>query len=313
MKPIITIDFVDFWPTLIKTNNYIYNLLSKIYTLEISSKPEVLFYSVYGKKHLEYNCLKILYCAENKRPDFWGCDYALSFDLINHPRHFRWPLYAHHIDLENAWEKLINKKSIEDAYKILHSKSGFCCMVVSNGNAKERIKFYTKLSKYKKIDSGGRFLNNINKSINDKMSFIKNYKFVISFENSSHDGYTTEKIIQPFITNSIPIYWGNKKISLDFNTNSFINANESFDKAIQQIIELDKNEEKYVEMLMQPVFNNNVIPKCCNEYKVLEFLQSAIDKRHHINYVSKSLLRKKIHIINLKKGIINKKIKRIFY
>ena len=49
-------------------------------------------------------------------------------------------------------------------------------------------------------------------SVSNKMDFIKDYKFVISFENSSNPGYTTEKLIEPMLVNSIPIYWGNTEV-----------------------------------------------------------------------------------------------------
>lgn len=311
MKPFITVDFVDFWPSLIKTDNYIFNLLSRVYDIEISSTPDILFYSVYGKKHLQYKCLKILYCAENKRPDFSGCDYALTFDLIDHPRHFRWPLYAHHIDYENAWKTLTKPRTKEECYKILMSKKKFCCMVISNGNAKDRINFYHQLSIYKRVDSGGKYLNNIGQIVPQKMDFIKDYKFVFAFENSSYDGYTTEKIIQPLIAHSIPIYWGNPKINIDFNNKAFINANQSIKKTIEQIIKIDNNDELAIEMLMQPAFNNNIIPDCCNEEKVIEFLKNAIDKRHSIQFVSNNILKKQQHIYHLKTNSFKKKIKRL--
>jgi hypothetical protein len=312
MKPHLTIDFVDFWPTLIKNDNYIYHLLSKVYNIEISSNPQVLFYSVYGKQHLNYNCLRILYCAENRRPDFFGCDYALTFDLIKHPRHFRWPLYAHHIDYENAWATLTKERTVEECYSILQAKKKFCCMVVSNGNAKDRIDFFHELSKYKKVDSGGRYLNNIGVAVENKMQFIKDYKFVFAFENASYPGYTTEKIIQPFIQKSIPIYWGNPNIEIDFNEAAFINANNQTTKQlIEQIIAIDNDDALAVEMLKEPAFCRNEIPYCADEKEVITFLENAIDSRFSIKLVSTNVFAKKIHYFNLKVHSLNKKYKRL--
>ena len=312
MKRTIKIDFADFWPTLVKTDNYIYKLLSRIYNVEISSNPEVLFFSCYGRKHLQYKCLKIFYCAENKRPDFNGCDYALTFDLINHHRHFRWPLYAHHIDFEDAWEKLTKFRTKEECQEILSRKKKFCCMVVSNSNAKDRIDFFYELSKYKQIESGGKYLNNIGGAISNKMDFIKDYKFVFSFENSSYPGYTTEKIIQPFIVNSIPIYWGNPKIDLDFNPKAFLDATKvKSSELIEQIINLDSNDSLAVEMLTEPAFNNNEIPVCSKEEKVIEFLFNAIESRFKIKKVSENSFKEQLHYIHLKKLSFKKKVSRI--
>ena len=40
----------------------------------------------------------------------------------------------------------------------------------------------------------------------------KNYLFTIAIENTSHDHYFTEKIVNPFINNTIPLYWGCKRV-----------------------------------------------------------------------------------------------------
>src|SRR5581483_66282 len=91
--------------------------------------------------------------------------------------------------------------------------------------------------------------------------FISEYKFVISFENKRYPGYLTEKIVEPMLVNSIPIYWGDPMVDNEFNPKSFINVSdfESVDKAIQHIIELDQNDEKYKSYLREPWFANNVL------------------------------------------------------
>jgi hypothetical protein len=39
-----------------------------------------------------------------------------------------------------------------------------------------------------------------------------NYMFTIAIENTSHEHYFTEKIVNPFLYHTIPLYWGCKKI-----------------------------------------------------------------------------------------------------
>ena len=93
--------------------------------------------------------------------------------------------------------------------------------MTSNPYSQKRIGFFKELSKYKKVDSGGKVLNNVGGCVEDKLEFIKDYKFVISFENSAHPGYTTEKIVDPLAMNCIPIYWGNPYVARDFNNKRF--------------------------------------------------------------------------------------------
>ncbi|EIA10421.1 alpha (1,3)-fucosyltransferase [Flavobacterium frigoris PS1] len=129
-------------------------------------------------------------------------------------------------------------------------------MVVSNPKAIKRIEFFNTLSKIKRVDSGGAVLNNVGGRVKDKMEFINDYKFVISFENESQDGYTTEKILEPIFKDCIPIYWGNKWVHEDFNPARFINYHDfnSEEELIQKLIEIDQNFDLGVDMISQAVF-----------------------------------------------------------
>ena len=174
----IKIDFADFWKGFDKKDNYFWHLLSKRFDLELTDQLDFLIYSAYGKMHRKYHCVKIYYTSEKVRPDLWECDFAISFDYGNSERHFRLPLYVLYDDIT----KLTHSKDIET---IILSKSKFCNFLYSNSGAPERIDFFHKLSKYKKVDSGGRVLNNLGYSVQDKLTFIKDYKFTRAFENSS--------------------------------------------------------------------------------------------------------------------------------
>lgn len=258
-KKEIRIDFVDFWPNIDKSNNYFYNLLSGYYSILIDNKnPELIFYSCFGNEHLKYKCKRIYFTGENRRPDFMACDFAFSFDLVSRRNHYRLPLYSLYIDGNNRNDEFETVKTREEMLKIWNNKSKFCCMVVSNPNAAKRLNFYKKLSQFVEVDSGGKVLNNVGGPVMDKMNFIKDYKFVIAFENELQDGYTTEKIIEPIFVDSIPIYWGNKNVGKDFNTKRFINYHD-FDTEtdlIDRLLEIDKNPNLAIDILCQPIFSN---------------------------------------------------------
>lgn len=255
------------------SDNFFTRHLSAKYKVIISDDPDFYFFThaFYGSKnYLKYKCHRIFWSGENIRADWNICDYVIDSDFYeNNPRQKRWPLWA-------LWglERINQRKSFDH----ISDKKKFCCMVVSNPKCKERNEFFHKLSKYKKVDSGGRFLNNIGLPVENKMEFIKDYKFVIAFENSSFPGYTTEKLIEPLIVNSIPIYWGNPVIEKDFNTDSFINIKEvsQFDTAINKIIELDNDDEKYLAMRNEPCFVNHQIPKDFSNESIQQFFDFLI-------------------------------------
>jgi hypothetical protein len=83
------------------------------------------------------------------------------------------------------------------------------------------------------------------------------------------------------LANSIPIYCGNPKIEKNFTTNSFINCNDysSFEKVIKKVIEIDSNDEVYKNILKEPYYKNNKIPKDVYEnnlVKRLKFIKKNI-------------------------------------
>lgn len=275
----IKIKFVDFWKNFDYKKSIIYDCLKDNYEIEISDNPDYLFYSVFGNENLNYDCVKIFYTGENETPDFNLCDYGIGFDYIDFgDRYIRFPIYYE----KNSWEdfnKMINKPklTIDD----INKKENFCTFVYSNGKAsKERTLFFDELSKYKKVLSGGGYMNNIGYRVSDKIKFLETSKFSFAFENSSHLGYTTEKIIQSFAANTIPIYWGDPNISNVFNPKAFINVNNfsSFEEAIKYIKEIDNDDNKYLEIINEnPIINCQSIDEKYIELK--RFLSNIFDQQ----------------------------------
>jgi hypothetical protein len=239
------------------------------------------------------------------RPDFKECDFSLSFDYPDYKnRNLRLPLVRwHHV------ERLFEKKQIE---KIIGSKTKFCCMVVSNPICKERNLFFEKLSSYKKVDSGGKFSNNIGYSVDDKVKFLQDYKFVLAFENSCYPGYTTEKIIAPMFKNSLPVYWGNPNIETDFNPRSFINVHDykSFDEAIEEIIRVDKDDKAYGKYLEQPWFANNQMPDVLELDYLSQKLFEAIESLRETKPVAGKYYNRVYQTVNKQKKRILSRIMR---
>jgi alpha(1,3/1,4) fucosyltransferase len=270
MKKKIKIDFSDFWGGFDKTDNYFYNLLKEEFDVEISSNPDYLFFSLFGNQHQNYKCVKIFYTGENIAPPLGYCQYSFSFDYLDDTRNYRLPHYL----LYDGYYELVRPKVIEESM----STRKFCNFVASNGDCQERNKFVQQLSKYKNVDCGGRWMNNIGGPVSDKRKFQSEYKFSIAFENNAyrpqHPGYTTEKIMEPMTVNSIPIYWGNPNINLEFNTKSFINFYDfnSEKDMIDYIIDLDKDDSKYLEILKQPWFINYNIPETNKIENIKSFL-----------------------------------------
>lgn len=295
VKDILKIQFADYHEGFNPEKNYFVDLLSAKYDLRLSDNPDILIYTGFGRSHVNFRCLKIYWTGENRRPDFNQCDFSFTFDEHSPDgKNYRLPLYAHYPHAYGLGDlSCITNRKTGSAEKdeIRLQKTGFCNMVVSNPRRDKKCEaFFLKLSKYKKVDSGGRYLNNIGRHVPDKLDFIKNYKFTMSFENLSYPGYTTEKIIDPMIVRSIPIYWGNPNIALEFNPESFINLHDyaDFDEAIQRIIQIDQNDELYNSMISAPCFHDDRVPYYLTDNAILERFAEIIDGRKNYTPVSRT-------------------------
>lgn len=199
------------------------------------------------------DAVKIMFYGENLTPNFATCDYAIGFDhLAFGDRYLRLPLYCLRKDYDVV---LASDKSQLDLDALTNRK--FCSFVVSNGRRADpvRTEFFHALCEYKKVDSAGRYLNNMGGGyLEDKRAFVAEYKFNIAFESSCYDGYTTEKIMEPMAVNTIPIYWGNRLLAKDFNPASVINLcdYDSIKDCVEYIAALDTNDELYKDKLREP-------------------------------------------------------------
>ncbi len=250
MRETIKIDFADFWPDFVKTDNYFHNLLARRYDVVVTDDPDFLIFSGYGRTFRRYRCVRIFYTGENRAADFSECDFAITHDYIDHPDHFRLPHWV------VRHPRIAFDKPAVDPAAILRSKSGFCSFVVSNPVGRTRNRFFEKLSRYKQVDSGGRYLNNVGGPVADKFEFTGRYKFNIAFENSSFPGYTTEKLFDPLLVHSVPIYWGDPEVARDFDPACFVSYRDPADedRTIERVIALDRDDDAYMKMLAAPWF-----------------------------------------------------------
>lgn len=272
----IKIKFADFFQGFNLEDNFLLRAMKKNYNVIQCDDPDYLIFSCFGDENLKYDkCIKIFYSGEDVCPDFNLCDYGISFDDIKYEdRYLRYPLFSIW-GMDKAMQKHI---FTEDE---IEAKTEFCNFVVSNGNANPiRLEFFEKLSKYKQVLSGGKFMNNIGGPVVDKAAFQEKFKFTIAFENDMSNGYTSEKILDAFKAKTIPIYWGNKNIVYDFNPKSFINVNDfsSIDEAIDYIKEIDNNDDLFRKILSEPIFENGELPYKFSADALADFFAYIIEQ-----------------------------------
>jgi hypothetical protein len=302
--------FTDFWDVWDMHNNYFVDVLKMDFDVEITpNDPDIIIYSWEGKDFLNYNCIRIYYTPENwLMPKYKECDFSLSFEYWNDKRNLRVPNYL----LYEIHPDQLDKSGL-DILQVIETKKGFCSMVVSNPNTTIRNDFFHKLSKYKKVDSGGGHLNNIGRRVKNKNAFISGYKFNLCFENAQHPGYTTEKLVEAMKCMTIPLYWGNPLIHFEFNTGSFFNCFDylSEDDMIQDIIEHDRDADKYFKKFIKPWFTDGVPNQYFDKNRLRKFLVDIINDKENYTPIAQNTFKRNIyyplgHKVNLLKGIIRK-------
>ncbi len=197
--------------------------------------------------------------------------------------------YLHLLYMNFDINYLINNRSYNNRSNN-NVKDKFCLFIVSNGSCQERNDFFHKLSKYKKVESYGRYLNNMNSTLDmgfasdEYINKIKEYKFMICFENKSSEYYLTEKLINAYYGETIPIYWGCPQTNKWINTDSilYINPeynNEQVDNIINEIKLLDNDDNLYQQKFNQSFFKNNQQPDEFNIDKIKEKVELLINNK----------------------------------
>lgn len=276
----IKIGYVDFWKGMNPETHIFTKILQKHYEVEITlTNPDFVFCSTFGQNYLKYSCPRILYIGEAFTPDFNLYDYAIGFDHMQFgERYLRYPLCV--MDTENMKAAINKVNRTEEDFK---NRKGFCSFVVSSGGGVGDFRnwFFEQLSLYKKVDSGGRFKNNLpdGQPVADKREFQEKYRFSLAFENTSFPGYVTEKIIDAWAAGTIPIYFGDPCITVDFNEKAFIQCKgkEHFEEVLTRIKEIDENEELYLAMVREPIFNqDSPIQQMLNPEYLEQFLLNIV-------------------------------------
>jgi hypothetical protein len=226
-KTIVKIKFINNLNSAEMLNEVLW-LVSDTFEFVVSETPNFLVFGPYGPPPPPGDYVRVGYFCEYMWPNMSVCDWAFGVP------------YAEEVDSERycriEWHGIRPQQLVKDITKIQAQPipPRFCNFIFSN-RVGLREGFFSELSRYKHIDAPGKSMNNQSSLDADypdedrwvrKRKFLSLYKFTIAFENNSALGYNTEKLTDPIMAGSLPIYFGNPQIGRHFNTRSFINAHD---------------------------------------------------------------------------------------
>jgi len=249
----LRVHFCELWSEFVPKYNFFMYLLSWIGAMNNipvildSTTPNLVIYGPlsHGQEKAYPGVSKVWFTGENIQPPK-DDDIVLSlgFQYNTASNYIRLPLWM----LEVNWfggdpVKIANPRpvSVQAATTVdqsmIDKKSKFCAFVATNPNNNNRNVAFHILNNWKPVDSAGRLFCNrpegpIPAGLGGgggelaKVEYYKDYKFVITYENSPGPGYTTEKLFHAKVAGAVPIYWGDPFVDRDFDSTGFINANQ---------------------------------------------------------------------------------------
>lgn len=130
------------------------------------------------------------------------------------------------------------------------SKDKLICWVVSNWNPDHvRVKYYNELTKYIEILTFGQAFGEY---LSDKnlIPTISTCKFYLSFENSIHKDYITEKLYNALLAGSVPVVLGPSRENYEnyIPADSFIHVEDFLSprELADYLLMLNKDTERYL-------------------------------------------------------------------
>ena len=273
-----------------KTKSFNYTILNKIFhELNINNKKytessnfnESIDYDIIitniceRKEYYNSKSLNIIISGESICP---SNIYDISISTITHFNSIKNIYYPY------GYSSLFEHKKSTDNNQYLCKKTNFCAYMYYN-QIPHRIEYFNLFNQYKHVDglgkccnnvdiSNSRFIDNEEQNYNDiAVHIYSSYKFVLAIENNYIPGYFTEKIINPLIANSIPIYWGHPDVFNYINKLRVIYMCdfESNEKLLEYIKWLDSNDEEY-----EKITSNNFFVKGMEPSNIEKILNNVV-------------------------------------
>ncbi|XP_043093633.1 4-galactosyl-N-acetylglucosaminide 3-alpha-L-fucosyltransferase 9-like isoform X2 [Puntigrus tetrazona] len=164
-------------------------------------------------------------------------------DLFNLTSSYRWDS-----DIPVPYGRITYTREEEKKYTI-PKKDRLVCWVVSNYNPDfKRSQYYTELVKSVKVSVYGRQFNN---AVNGEeyTNLVSSCKFYLSFENSIHRDYVTEKLFNALVLGAVPVVLGppRENYELFLPSEAFIHVDDfpSAKELAEHLKLLDQNEDLY--------------------------------------------------------------------
>jgi len=186
-------------------------------------------------------------------------DLAMGFGDIKNEKYVRFPLWIQYLFPPTA-----NKQEVVAVINRInetrYDKTKECALIAGHDKHGTRTMVYEGIKDILQIDSAGRWNNNSQELWqdydNNKIAYLRQFKFNICPENINTNLYVTEKLFEAFLADAIPIYHGSDNMPEPGIVNPeaviFWNPRGSNQIAREQIMRLKEDPNFYKEFMARP-------------------------------------------------------------
>ena len=164
---------------------------------------------------------------------------------------------------------------------IVQPKQKFCAFMYSQ-NHQHRNDWFHRLHTLRHVDALGDACKNVEVAstrcvYNDKETYndiavklYSDYSFVLAIENTWREGYFTEKLINPIMAHSIPLYWGHPSAFEYVNKNRVLYLPDfaTIEDIYTELCRLENSIDAYQEIINQPWYTEKGQPDNVKAYMI---------------------------------------------
>lgn len=266
-RPELSVSYHCFWKEFQAERSFITRALTRRFRVRIEEiGRDVQFYGVFGRAEFASvqgtRPLRVWWSGEAREPSRAIFDLhfgSLPNSLLGERWH-RYPVWLVGLDFEadntapRSVKRLLGPRRPAEGAR-------FCNFLYSNPTSL-RAEFFLRLNARRPVDSLGRLLPGTTEPVADKLAVLGRYRTTIAFESSLSPGYVTEKLVDPLLVGSVPIYWGADEAKQDFNPRAFVFARDfaTLEDLIDHVLALDDSREALAAMVAEPAFAGNRLP-----------------------------------------------------
>lgn len=202
---------------------------------------------------------------------------SIGFDFSDNPKHIRFPFW-----ITWCFEPTAQKSDIVtfvDKYRFAETneRDKFCAFICRTDYFGDRALLADAVERIAPLNYPSGFRHNDDtlktKYSDNKIAYLRSFKFILCPENSNNKGYVTEKIFDAVRAGCVPIYWGNEGAPepeiLNQEAIIFIDVNNP-QPGINKIRFLNEHPEEYQRFASQPRFMPDAEEKIWTYFEILE-------------------------------------------